>query len=557
MHHAERNCRKIKSGRIPFSPEASLWIQRTLCYRSLLRYWAGKIRNKGNLLRQARRCHIGDPLSLSIQTIQDRLRECKARCKYFTKHGHRHRRSHLTSRLHDARDRQDKDAERRILQIIRGEHDRSFWRRLNWALGKRQGCSVRNVQVEEQDGAITEFTMQSEVQQLIWDKIHWERYHLAEEAPICQGCLRGEFGYNANTPSGEAVLDGSYILPPGSHEGTQLLFQSIARIRCKIPPNAVRQIINRHDWQYMWKHEQESTSSSQSGLHFGHYVSGADSDMVSDVHALKTSIALHHGIALTRWKSGLYVMIEKSPGVKLISKLRAILLMEADFNAANKIIFGQRMLDNVRQHKLMPEEIFSEKQRMAEDGILAKTLFYDISRQLRAPAALASVDAANCFDRVVHAIASLVFRAVGAQLPMTLTMLTAIQQMQFFLRTAFGDSDRAVGSRLHLSTQGFMQGNGAAPAGWTVVSIVILHAHKSHGHGASFICPVSDIQKDLACILYVDDNDLLHLSHNEDATIHEAHGALQQSVTSWGNLLIATGGALKPQKCFFYLIGYY
>ena len=91
----------------------------------------------------------------------------------------------------------------------------------------------------------------------------------------------------------------------------------------------------------------ESTSSSQSGLHFGHYVSGASSDMISDIHALKTSLALHHGIALARWKKGLCVMIEKAPGVKLLSKLRAILLMEADFNAANKIIFGQRMLTNV------------------------------------------------------------------------------------------------------------------------------------------------------------------------------------------------------------------
>jgi hypothetical protein len=204
----------------------------------------------------------------------------------------------------------------------------------------------------------------------------------------------------------------------------------------------------------------------------------------------------------------------------------------------------------------MPDEIFSEKQLMAEDGILSKTLFYDISRQLRAPAALASVDASNCYDHVAHAVASLVFRAVGAQLPMTLSMLTAIQQMQFFLRTAFGDSDKAIGSRLHLRTQGFMQGNGASQAGWTVVSIVILHAHKAQGHGVSFLCPVSERKKDLACILYVDDIDLLHLCQDEDDTVHDAHEALQSSVTSWGKLLIATGGALKPQKCSYYLIGY-
>eukprot|EP00804_Cyclotella_cryptica_P018896 CCRYP_006429-RA/>CCRYP_006429-RA protein AED:0.69 eAED:0.69 QI:0/-1/0/1/-1/0/1/0/365 len=249
-------------------------------------------------------------------------------------------------------------------------------------------------------------------------------------------------------------------------------------------------------------------------------------------------------------------MLEKQPGVLLISKLRAILLMEADFNAANKILFGNRMLNQIRQYKLMPEEIFSERQRIADDGIMAKVLFYDISRQLWAPAALVSVNAANCYDSVAHAIASLVFRSFGAPLPMTLSMLTAIQQMQFFLRTAFGDSDRAVGSQVHLRTQGFMQGNGASPAGWTAISIVILHAHKARGHGASFLCPISAVKKELSCIFYVDDNDLIHMCEAEEDTVQTAPEAIQHSISSWGELLIATGGALKPPKCFYYLIGY-
>ena len=45
---------------------------------------------------------------------------------------------------------------------------------------------------------------------------------------------------------------------------------------------------------------------------------------------------------------------------------------------------------------LMPEEIFSKRNRMADDGTLGKTLFYDISRQAQVPAAIASVDALNC-----------------------------------------------------------------------------------------------------------------------------------------------------------------
>ena len=84
-------------------------------------------------------------------------------------------------------------------------------------------------------------------------------------------------------------------------------------------------------------------------------------------------------------------MLEKMFGVQLASKLRAILLMEADFNAMNKEVYGVRMLDNARKYKLIPEEIFSEQNRTANNGGLAKTLFYDIAHQTHSPAAIASV----------------------------------------------------------------------------------------------------------------------------------------------------------------------
>ena len=54
MRHAEGKCRKFRTGRIPFSPEAALWIRRCQVYRSLIRYHQGKIKNKGNLRRTAR-----------------------------------------------------------------------------------------------------------------------------------------------------------------------------------------------------------------------------------------------------------------------------------------------------------------------------------------------------------------------------------------------------------------------------------------------------------------------------------------------------------------------
>jgi hypothetical protein len=57
--------------------------------------------------------------------------------------------------------------------------------------------------------------------------------------------------------------------------------------------------------------------------------------------------------------------------------------MEADFNATDKIIYGQRMLHQARTYKLIPEEIYSERNRLADDGTLAKVLFLDIVRQMK------------------------------------------------------------------------------------------------------------------------------------------------------------------------------
>ena len=76
-------------------------------------------------------------------------------------------------------------------------------------------------------------------------------------------------------------------------------------------------------------------------------------------------------------------MFEKIAGVALISKQRAILLMEADFNCHNKLIFGSRMMALGREHGLVPDEIFSAKGKTAEDAILLQTLVYDYARQRR------------------------------------------------------------------------------------------------------------------------------------------------------------------------------
>jgi hypothetical protein len=92
---------------------------------------------------------------------------------------------------------------------------------------------------------------------------------------------------------------------------------------------------------------------------------------------------------------------------------------------------------------------------------------------------------------------------------------------------------------------------GTSPAGWCDISIMILRAHGVKGHGAHSIAPMSHVRSSLSAILYVDDIDVLHLNMDGDETIFKTHVALQCAIKNWGKLLIATGGTLKLEKCFF------
>ncbi len=69
MKNLEKRCRKIKSGRIPFSPEAAKWIQRVQVYKSLLKFVRGGGRNCGNLRWAAYRAGIENPLALTEADI--------------------------------------------------------------------------------------------------------------------------------------------------------------------------------------------------------------------------------------------------------------------------------------------------------------------------------------------------------------------------------------------------------------------------------------------------------------------------------------------------------
>ena len=64
------------------------------------------------------------------------------------------------------------------------------------------------MQLQERNGAVREASTRRDMESTLFEEIHRKRFYLAEQAPICKGKLRGDFGYMANTPASQAVLGG-------------------------------------------------------------------------------------------------------------------------------------------------------------------------------------------------------------------------------------------------------------------------------------------------------------------------------------------------------------
>ena len=259
MVRAEKKCRKFKTGRIPFSPESVMWIKRKQIYQSLLEYRLGKRKNKGTLKRAARRQRIRSPFQLSQQEIEIRLRVCEKQLDHFRTSGQRYRKKHLLNRAEIARKGGNETAARQILAIIERERLRSFWSQLKYSCGKKKGGSPTSVQVEGPLDTILEYNTQESMNKAIFDNIHNKRFHLAEAAPICNGTLRGEFGYNAISQTAQSILDGSYTFPDDFDVATRELCEEFARIRLKIPKDSLRMTINKEEWARHWSKAIEKT----------------------------------------------------------------------------------------------------------------------------------------------------------------------------------------------------------------------------------------------------------------------------------------------------------
>jgi len=217
-----------------------------------------------------------------------------------------------------------------------------------WAIkNESAGCSISPVEITTPMG--TEVATSRAVVETMLSASLQKRFTWAHGSPFLKPPLASSVGDFGTGTAAQDILDGTFICPPDLDVHTRQFIEALKFPSVEACHSTVSLILCPEDFIAHWKHAKEKTSSSPSGLHFGHYKLATYSLPLVHLHAQFTQLIFQMGLSISRFQAGLQVILEKKAGNINVDNLRAILLTEGDFNMAMKIFIGARI---VKMHYL-------------------------------------------------------------------------------------------------------------------------------------------------------------------------------------------------------------
>ena len=102
---------------------------------------------------------------------------------------------------------------------------------------------------------------------------------------------------------------------------------------------------------------------------------------------------------------------------------------------------------------------------------------------------------------------------------------------------------------------GLRQGSRGAPSSWIHLSSVIVNILRKLKHGAHIIDPMTGSLIHSVGVMFVNNSDLYCWVESMQSA-EELYETIQAETKMCGDLLLATGGCLKPEQCFWYMLEY-
>jgi hypothetical protein len=302
-------------------------------------------------------------------------------------------------------------------------------------------------------------------------------FRAAASSPCGHGVIYNSLSFTSLTPAAAQFLEGK--IPKDWYGNDQLLQEFLFSFM--IPPHIrerqqIKSTVTSTDIIKGISKWKETTSTSPSGRHLGHYKAIIQDPTLLQSLTQFMHVTIKSGIAVSRWSKATNVMIEKDTGNPCIHRLRIIHLFEADFNLYMKMQWGKRLVRRASKHLLLNTGQYgSVPNRSAIEPILLTQLSNDNCRILRYNMARFDNDASACFDRIIVPLAMLAARRCGMPDAAVRIHAETLARMEYSVKTQFGVSEGSYSSTKTEPLFGTGQGSGASPAAWLTLIVLIMN----------------------------------------------------------------------------------
>jgi hypothetical protein len=146
------------------------------------------------------------------------------------------------------------------------------------------------------NGKVKEYVVQEDVEQAIQRECE-VRFSLAHSAPIMTTLLGERLCYLSDKELARSIIAGTYYIPLDMDPATKMILEEIGRLGMKIVNGEGSKIvITPEDLKRFWRKVKEFTSSTMSGVHYGHYKAAIQDDLSTEILAQQLTVIARSGI---------------------------------------------------------------------------------------------------------------------------------------------------------------------------------------------------------------------------------------------------------------------
>ena len=325
----------------------------------------------------------------------------------------------------------------------------------------------------------------------------------AHGTPFTIPPLSGHLGFSANTTAAHDILRGAYDTGELS-ESLSTLIRHLQQTE-EMAQHAAQPTITESELAGKLKAWRESTTTSPSGMHLGHYkamyarhqfstddpnevvtpLHHANREKLDNiqhqiraVHLTMLNYALKRGHSYERWRTIANTILFKDPDNVRLHRTRVIHIYEADYNLALGIKWRSALFRAEAKQQLNPGQYGSRPKCTALEPVLVEEMQYEIARATRQPLALTNYDAASCYDRIVPSLAMLISKKYGVPPTVTTANALTLELAKYRIRTDLGLASEGYTHSPETPIYGTGQGSGNSPAIWCFLSGILFDCYE-------------------------------------------------------------------------------